>query len=830
MANTLTAKIGADLSGLDAGAKKAQDILQNIAKGAKEIREKMQEMGNVSKEQINAFNSVAQSLQSVNVGNLNTAESTDKLQSAFAELGKQYGQMSSTMQNGEIGAMVQQLQAQTAEAKNAASAVTQYLQAQTQTSGKTKSAKAQLMGMTKELTALTIQYRAMSDEEKKSAAGKELAAKMSQIRTQAADLKDTIGDVKQEIAAMASDTSNLDAFNQIIGVSGNALSSLSSTYALVTGDEESFKNALVAFTAVQSTVNTLTALGNVINSSSIAILKVQKLQELAAAAAINVKAAAEGKSIIITKAATVAQRAFNIAANANPYVLLASAIIAATGAMYALYKSFNDAAPQAQKTSAAMEELNKKLTETQQTNRETAVTFSALAEEWQKTKSVAERNEFLTKYREQIKATGLDIKNLQDAEKAFGENGVKNFKEYIRAKIILQQEEIKMNKYAHDLVMNQLKKEKAQRMLALSPTVTSFQKWSKEIQDADAQIKANEKGIERGLQRIGVAQQNYDKALQKINGSNKQNNKGGGNRRTVTTKTDVKFTGVTAAIDKEIANLQQQLKATGKPLEYYAEVKAKLEIKQDEKKTLENQLAKQAQDIKTKISLETAYQNGDIGKISKELKPVSLVITPKLDTEKLQADMAAMSESITAQVNEDLANRRQRDAEALDEQRNAVDSISGSLEQLSGVTAQWAGENNAASVAMLVMSRAIIIAKNAEALANAIASASAVPFPANLAAIATAVASVTAMFAAIPKFAQGGVVGGNSYVSDTTPILAHKGEMLLNNTQQTRLWRLMDSPINGSNTITNGSVKFKIEGQNLVGVLKNYNNKLSRIK
>ena len=49
MANTLTAKIGADLSGLDAGAKKAQDILQNIAKSAKDIREKMQQMGNVSK-------------------------------------------------------------------------------------------------------------------------------------------------------------------------------------------------------------------------------------------------------------------------------------------------------------------------------------------------------------------------------------------------------------------------------------------------------------------------------------------------------------------------------------------------------------------------------------------------------------------------------------------------------------------------------------------------------------------------------------------------------------------------------------------------------------
>ena len=55
------------------------------------------------------------------------------------------------------------------------------------------------------------------------------------------------------------------------------------------------------------------------------------------------------------------------------------------------------------------------------------------------------------------------------------------------------------------------------------------------------------------------------------------------------------------------------------------------------------------------------------------------------------------------------------------------------------------------------------------------------------------------------------------------------GEMILNNSQQARLFDLLDG---GASMIGYGSrkVEFKISGQNLVGTLRNYNNKMSKVR
>ena len=68
---------------------------------------------------------------------------------------------------------------------------------------------------------------------------------MDELRAKAGVLKDTIGDVSSEIAVMASDTPNLDVFNDVIGLSGDALSAYSSILAKVTGDEDSLKDAIL---------------------------------------------------------------------------------------------------------------------------------------------------------------------------------------------------------------------------------------------------------------------------------------------------------------------------------------------------------------------------------------------------------------------------------------------------------------------------------------------------------------------------------------------------------------------------------------------------------
>lgn len=120
--------------------------------------------------------------------------------------------------------------------------------------------------------------------------------------------------------------------------------------------------------------------------------------------------------------------------------------------------------------------------------------------------------------------------------------------------------------------------------------------------------------------------------------------------------------------------------------------------------------------------------------------------------------------------------------------------------------------------------------KQASAIASATASGAKLPFPANLAAIAAGIAAVVAAFAMISSFADGGIIGGNTTLGDMNIARVNKGEMILNGTQQKRLFSILDGNVSASpNNITSGNVKFEIKGSTLVGVLKNNNSKMNKV-
>lgn len=120
--------------------------------------------------------------------------------------------------------------------------------------------------------------------------------------------------------------------------------------------------------------------------------------------------------------------------------------------------------------------------------------------------------------------------------------------------------------------------------------------------------------------------------------------------------------------------------------------------------------------------------------------------------------------------------------------------------------------------------------KQASAIASATASGAKLPFPANLAAIAAGIAAVVAAFAMISSFADGGIIGGNTTLGDMNIARVNKGEMILNGTQQKRLFSILDGGVSASpNNITSGNVKFEIKGSTLVGVLKNHNSKMNKV-
>lgn len=81
-------------------------------------------------------------------------------------------------------------------------------------------------------------------------------------------------------------------------------------------------------------------------------------------------------------------------------------------------------------------------------------------------------------------------------------------------------------------------------------------------------------------------------------------------------------------------------------------------------------------------------------------------------------------------------------------------------------------------------------------------------------------AATQAATLAMAAYANGGIVGGDSFHGDTTLVRANKGEMVLNNLQQRNLFSLLDGAL--SQPFGGGSVDFKISGDALYGTLKNH--------
>lgn len=123
--------------------------------------------------------------------------------------------------------------------------------------------------------------------------------------------------------------------------------------------------------------------------------------------------------------------------------------------------------------------------------------------------------------------------------------------------------------------------------------------------------------------------------------------------------------------------------------------------------------------------------------------------------------------------------------------------------------------------------RQLYTANQAVAIAEGTKSAASTPVIGWITAIG-AIGSMIAAFASIPKFANGGIVPGNMFSGDRVPVLANSGEMILNQTQQGRLFNILQS----GGYRRNGEaqkVEFEIAYDKLIGVLNNGDRKARRM-
>ena len=170
--------------------------------------------------------------------------------------------------------------------------------------------------------------------------------------------------------------------------------------------------------------------------------------------------------------------------------------------------------------------------------------------------------------------------------------------------------------------------------------------------------------------------------------------------------------------------------------------------------------------------------------------------------------------------------------EKFDELGQAAGAVGGVFNALGDVTddsfLKIMGTISGAVAQILPEVGKLIPAFQAQSIAAGTAQAAAVPFPANLISIATIVSSILGVFSSLPKFADGGIVQGRSF-GDYNLARVNGGEMILNSTQQGRLWNTIQQGHTNTNSAMNGNVQFKISGRDLVGVLSTHQKITSRV-
>jgi len=163
------------------------------------------------------------------------------------------------------------------------------------------------------------------------ASGQDNSKEFQDLVQRAGEVKKAINDTSQEIQFMAKDTKALSSINEGVQTIVAGFGLWQAAVGLTDKDNqqltETIKNMQITMSALQS----LQAIQNSLQKESNLMVGIAVVQAKA-------KAAAEAMATEGTIAATVAQKALNLVANANPYILLATALITVVGALYAFSK------------------------------------------------------------------------------------------------------------------------------------------------------------------------------------------------------------------------------------------------------------------------------------------------------------------------------------------------------------------------------------------------------------------------------------------------------------------------------------------------------------
>lgn len=183
--------------------------------------------------------------------------------------------------------------------------------------------------------------------------GKQGTAEYQQLSKETAMLRDAIKDATDEITRMASDTSNLDAVLGLAAGASGGFAAFTGAMELFGAESEDVQEAQKKLQAAIAITTGVQAIQNAVQKQSAIMLGISRLQMAALSKAQVYNRLVTMQGTKATLAATIAQKAFNLIAAANPYVLLALALVTVIGALVLFASNTDKSAKNQQKLNEA---------------------------------------------------------------------------------------------------------------------------------------------------------------------------------------------------------------------------------------------------------------------------------------------------------------------------------------------------------------------------------------------------------------------------------------------------------------------------------------------
>ena len=504
--------------------------------------------------------------------------------------------------------------------------------------------------------------------------------------------------------------------------------------------------------------------------------------------------------------------------------------------------------------------------------------YLALRDGWKNCRNEQEKNEFISNNATAFKSLGLNITDVSSAENAFVANtnsvvqalnaraeaaAYAAIQQELYEKAIRQEASVKQQKQK---VTTNTRNINNQRARAVGNTkyhdTNNYTTAGIQAQEAEAR-ETRKQAEEMGRKSAEAARKatqlskksgafgsvNTQKTGRKTTGTNRTTRTNRTTGTTNNTKEQPVFKEDAVTIEDMTNNvniLTSKLKKLDPNTAEFEEVSKQLEGWKDKLSAVDEKLKKK-EEVKPKFEKGSIADYQDqIAAINEQLQNQNLSMGVRLDLlfdkEKLENQVQELINPLKVKEDAEKAaeeaekERAKQQEERKSKQIEGYQAI-GDAASAMGQLMSAAGAEGAAAAMQIVATTAnataqmipqimaLIGAKEGEAMANGTASAAALPFPANIAAIASIIATVVGTFASIfstvGAFAGGGIIQGASTHGDQLLARVNAGEMILNGSQQARLFNLLDGAgaVGGAGM---GQVSFKIKGSDLYGSLSNY--------